>query len=403
MKNGRKWKPNLSEGAMDQLAALLSNAVTQRHAPFLVGMLGNSKGVFWTGSAGARVAGIELNERTVFRIVSMTKGVGATAAAILVERRQLDWETPVEAILPAFGKLQVLDYSKDGQFRLRPPKAKATMRQLATHTSGLVYGFWDRDIAHFLEEAGLPPTVSGLRASLQCPLAFDPGERWQYGSGLDWVGLVVEAIDGRRIDRFCRDEIFDPLQMNDTRFELEEDMTDRLVPTFGRSVDGGFSAAPIDVGPPAQPEFYGMGHALYSTASDYMRFLRMWMNQGQLDGVRVLEQHSVEHLLSNQIGDLRLRPLPTALPLATGDLVVEPGFAVSHSLGFARMEESIPGRRSAGSQFWAGVLNTHFWMDTEKDLVGILMTQLLPFLDPHFMRLLFDFERAAYVSMGPRQ
>src|SRR6266536_2998380 len=274
MKNGRKWKPNLSEGAMNQLPALLSKAVTQRHAPFLVGMLGNSKGVFWTGSAGARVAGIELNERTVFRIVSMTKGVGATAAAILVERRQLDWETPVEAILPAFGKLQVVDYSKDGQCRLRPPKAKATMRQLATHTSGLVYGFWDPDIAHFLEEAGLPPTVSGLRASLQCPLAFDPGERWQYGSGLDWVGLVVEAIDGRRIDRFCRDEIFDPLRMNDTRFELEGDMTDRLVPTCGRSEDGGFSAAPIDVGPPAQPEFYGMGHALYSTASDYVRLLR---------------------------------------------------------------------------------------------------------------------------------
>ncbi len=388
---------------MDQLAALLSKAVTQRHAPFLVGMLGDSKGAFWTGSAGANEAGIELNERTVFRIVSMTKGVGATAAGILVDRGKLDWETPVEAILSEFGKLPVLDCNKDGQVHLRPPKSKATMRQLATHTSGLVYGFWDRDITHFLEESGVPPIVSGLRASLQCPLAFDPGQRWQYGSGIDWLGLVVEAIDGRRIDRFCREEIFNPLRMVDTRFELEGDMGNRLVPMCGRSVDGGFSAVPIDVGPPAQPEFYGMGHALYSTASDYMRFLRMWMNQGQLDGVRVLEQHSVEHLLSNQIGDLRLRPLRTALPLATHDLVVEPGFAVSHSLGFARMEESIPGRRSEGSQFWGGVLNTHFWMDTEKDLVGILMTQLLPFLDPHFMRLLFDFERAAYASTGPRQ
>src|SRR6266496_254493 len=99
--------------AMDQLAALLSKAVTQRHAPFLVGMLGNAKGVFWTGSAGASVAGVELNERTVFRIVSMTKGVGATAAGILVERGKLDWETPVETILPEFGKLRVLDRSKD--------------------------------------------------------------------------------------------------------------------------------------------------------------------------------------------------------------------------------------------------------------------------------------------------
>jgi methyl acetate hydrolase len=381
---------------MQKPALLLAEAVEERRAPFVVGMLGTSTGTCWSGSAGADIAGVDLNERTVFRIVSMTKAIGATAAAILAERGMLNWETPVEAILPEFGAIQVLETDDNGMFRLRPARTKANLRQLATHTSGLVYGFWNADIGQFLHESGLPPVVSGLRASLGCPLAFDPGSRWQYGSGVDWLGLVVEAIDGRRIDRFCREEIFDALHMNDTRFELEGDMIDRLPPAFGRSEDGGFAQAPINVDPPALPEFYGMGHALYSTTADYMRFLRLWLNGGQLEDVRLLKEESVKALLGNQIGDLRLGPLRTAFPLAVHDFAVPVGMVASHSIGFARTEQDVSGMRSKGSQFWGGVLNTHFWLDPDRDLAGILMTQLLPFLDPGFMSLFEDFERSAY-------
>ena len=381
---------------MNQLSVLLSEAVKAKNAPFLVGALGTSKGIHWSGSAGEDIAGVALNEKTVFRIVSMSKAVGATAAVILAERGRLDWDTPVEEILPEFGKLQVLIDAPEGQFNLRSPKTKATLKELATHTSGLVYGFWDSKIARYLESAGLPPVVSGLRASLACPLAFDPGERWQYGSGVDWLGLAVEAIDGRSIDRLCHEEIFTPLRMVDTHFELQDNMSSRLVPAFGRDFDGSFVEAPINVDPPSHPEFYGMGHALYSTAHDYMRFLRMWLNQGQLDGARILKPESIHYALQNHIGNLRLQPLTSALPVAVADLALFPDTAKSHSLCCARTEENIDGMRFAGSQFWGGVLNTHFWFDPTRDLAGILMTQLLPFLDAPFMSVFEAFERLAY-------
>ncbi len=379
---------------MDQLTALLAQAIRNNQAPFVVGAVANSSGLVWTGSAGEEQVGRLLDGNTVFRIVSMSKAVGVTAAAILADRGKLNWETPVEDILPEFGKLGVLvDPSVP---KLRPPKTKATLRHLATHTSGLVYGFWDKNIADYLQATGLPPVVSGLKASLACPLAFDPGDRWQYGPGVDWLGLVIEALDGRSIDLFCSQEIFEPLGMNDTSFELTSKLVDRLVPAFGRSSEGSFTGAPINVDPPPHPEFYGMGHALYSTANDYMRFLRMWLNRGQLEGVRMLSENTVGSFLENHIGPLRLQKLHTALPIAVEDLVMLPNYSKSHSLGFARMEENIPGMRSKGSQFWGGVLNTHFWFDPERDLAAVLMTQLLPFLDPEFMVLLTDFEQAVY-------
>ena len=212
------------------------------------------------------------------------------------------------------------------------------------------------------------------------------------------MGLAIEAIDGRSIDRFCHEEIFTPLGMVNTHFELQDNMIARLAPAFGRSFDGNFVEAPINVDPPSHPEFYGMGHALYSTVHDYMRFLRMWLNQGQLDSVRILKPESVSRALDNHIGHLRLQPMPTALPLAVADLTIFPDTAKSHSLCFARMEEDIPGMRSAGSQFWGGVLNTHFWLDPDRHLAGVLMTQLLPFLDTGFMSVFQAFEKLAYTQ-----
>jgi methyl acetate hydrolase len=227
-----------------------------------------------------------------------------------------------------------------------------------THTSGLVYGFWDEQIAQYLEANGIPPVVSGLRASLGA-LAFDPGDRWQYGSGVDWLGLVVEALDGRSIRQFCHEESFDPLRMPDTRFELDKVLAARHVPAFARSAEGGFVEPQINVDPPAHPEFYGMGHALYSTAADYMRFLRMWLGKGQLDGVQTLKPDSATQYLENHIGELRVLPLRTALPAAVEDLILFPSCPKTHSLGFARTEKDMEGMRAAGSQFWGGVL-THF-------------------------------------------
>ena len=336
---------------------------------------------------------------TVFRIFSMTKAVGSTAAMILMDRGRLGADTPVAQILPAFAELQVLDgFNADGSPRTRAPRTQATVRHLATHTSGLVYEFWNTDVSRYMQATGLKSILSGSSSSLNYPLLFDSGTRWDYGIGIDWLGQVVEKVDGRRIDRFCREEIFEPLAMKDTRFEADPDIQPRLATVRMRGENGHF--ADFELAPPAKPDFYGMGHALYATAPDYMRFLRMYLNKGQLDGRRILSQAGLVSMLENQIGDIPIPLLKTTVPAVTADAEFFPGRKKTHSMAFERIEEDVPGMRSAGSQFWAGVCNTHFWFDPKKDVAGIIMTQTLPFAEPRFMDVYETFERAVYRALA---
>ena len=383
---------------MKELETVLSDAVSAGDVPFVVAMSGNSSGVTWSGAAGERVPGQVATEDTVFRIFSMTKAVGSTAAMILIDRDKLSPDTPVEEILPQFSDIKVLDGFDGDTPRFRAPGAKATVRHLATHTSGFVYEFWNADIAKYLETTGHPTIISGLKESLNYPMVFNPGERWDYGIGIDWLGQVVEAVDGRRIDAFCREEILDPLGMVDTNFEVTESMANRLAVVKARGEDGQFGD--FELAPPPNPEFYGMGYSLYSTAPDYMRFLRMFLNKGQLDGNRILSEAGVETMLANHIGELSVVELKTVAPAVTADAEFFPGLKKTHGLGFVRLEEDVPGMRSAASHCWAGVLNTHFWFDPARDVAGLIMTQSLPFVEPRFMQVYERFERAVYANIN---
>jgi methyl acetate hydrolase len=383
---------------MSELDKVVNEAVAQQDVPFLVAMVGNAAGVTWAGAAGERSPGKPATLDTVFRIFSMTKAVGSTAAMILMDRGKLSPDAVVEGILPEFAELKVLEgFDADGP-KLRAPRTKATVRHLATHTSGLVYEFWNAEVPRYMEATGSPSILSGLAVALKYPLQFDPGERWDYGIGIDWLGRIVEKVDGRSIDRFCRDEIFDPLRMGDTRFEVEPHMAARLAAVKIRGEGGKFGD--FEIAPPSKPEFYGMGHSLYSTAPDYMRFLRMFLNRGALDGARILSEKGLESMLANQIGSVPIPRLKTAVPAITADAEFFPGKRKSHSMAFMRFEEDIPGARKAGSQGWAGVLNTHFWWDPKANLAGLLMTQSLPFVEPRFVSTYDRFEKAAYRSDG---
>lgn len=382
---------------MGDHGAILREAVAANDAPFLVAMSGNSKGITWSGAAGDRAPGAAATEDTVFRIFSMTKAIGSTAAMILIDRGKLSMDTPVATILPEFAQVRLHEgFDADGKPRLRAPSKQATVRHLATHTSGFVYEFWNADMPRYMEAAGHPTILSGLKSSLFYPLLFEPGERWDYGIGIDWLGQVVEAVDGRRIDAFCREEIFGPLGMVDTDFEPTERLTPRLAAVKIRGEDGAF--ADFSLAPPSHPEVYGMGHNLYSTAPDYMRFLRMFLNKGQLDGNRVLSEAGVATMLANQIGDVRVGRLMTVAPALTADAEFYPGVPKTHSFGFVRVEDDVPGRCTAGSQIWAGVLNTHYWFDPARDLAAVIMTQSLPFVEPRFMDVYERYERAVYAG-----
>ena len=379
---------------MSELDTVISNAVSNQDAPFLVAMTGNAAGVTWSCAAGERSPGNAATVDTVFRIFSMTKAIGSTAAMILMDRGKLSPDATVESIVPEFGALKVLEgFGPDGP-KMRAQRVKPTVRHLATHTAGLVYEFWNQDVPRYMELTAHPTILSGLLASMKYPLLFDAGDRWDYGIGIDWLGRVVEKVDGRRIDQFCREEIFDPLRMPDTRFEVEPHMASRLAAASIRGEDGKF--ADFALAPPSNPEFYGMGHALYSTAPDYMRFLRMVLNKGALDGARILSAAGLETMLANQIGSTPITCRKTAAPAITADLEFFPGKRKSHSMAFMRFDEDIPGMRHAGSQGWAGVLNSHYWFDPTADVAGLLMTQSLPFVEPRFVSAYENFERAAY-------
>ncbi len=381
---------------MTDLNNVLSHAVDAEDVPFIVAMTANANGVTFSGAAGDAAPGRAADENTAFRIFSMSKAIGSLAAMILIDRGKLSPDTLVADVLPAWNDIRVLDGFDGDTPILRAPKTQATARHLATHTSGMEYEFWNADIPRYMELTGLQTILSGQKASMMYPLTSDPGSRWGYGPGVDWLCQMVEAIDGRRIDAFCQDEIFDPLGMTSSAFEPDA-LSDRLSVVSARGEDGHF--APFDLAPPSQPEFYGMGHALYSTAPDYLRFLRMVLNGGQLDGNRILSAGAMEMMLSDQMRGLEFRPMHTVVPPVTADVDLFPGQKVTHSMAFLRNEEDVEGKRSAGSLGWAGVCNTHFWIDPARDVAAVLMTQSLPFVEPPMLKTYDAFERGVYAGL----
>lgn len=379
---------------MSDIQKVMDAAVTAQDVPFVVGMVGKTDRITFSGASGNATEARAAAEDTAFRIFSMTKAIGSLAAMILIDRGKLQLDTPVGDVLPAWNDLQVLDGFDGDTPILRAPKTVATARHLATHTSGIEYEFWNADAAKYLEITGNPPILSGLKAGLMQPLMTDPGTRWGYGPSIDWLGQMVEAIDGRRIDAFCQAEIFDPLGMSDTAFEPDT-LLDRLCDVSMRAEDGSFG--PFELAPPPHPEVYGMGHALYSTAPDYMRFLRMVLNRGALDGNRILSENAVETMLADQMRGLTFEKMHTVVPPVTADVELPPGS--THSFAFVRTETDIPGKRSAGTQSWAGVCNTHYWVDPAKDVAAVIMTQSLPFVEPPLLQTYDAYERAVYAGL----
>jgi methyl acetate hydrolase len=373
--------------AVTPLQRLLDGMVARGDLPFAVVMVADADGIH-----AARAGGTAPD--SLFRIFSMTKAVAAVGAAILAERGALDLDAPVTAYLPEFAAVRVLDGWDGDTPRLRAPATPVTVRQLATHTAGFAYSHWNADMRRYRAATGLPAMASGARAALFYPLVSDPGREWHYGIGPDWLGLVIAAAAGKPVEAFFTSEIFAPLGMTDAVFDLDPARAARLVPAFARNGDGGLDT--IAFAPPADPEVRGMGDALYGTPADYLRFLRMLLGKGALDGTRVLAPASVAALLANQTGALAIAPMRSTSARFSADVELFPGIAKSHSLACLRVEADVPGMRRAGAQGWAGILNTHYWVDPAAGIAAVFMTQVLPFMDPRVAAAYAGIERAIY-------
>ncbi|KUH95770.1 serine hydrolase domain-containing protein [Mycobacterium sp. IS-3022] len=349
-------------------------------------------GVLYRGAAG------DAKSDTMFRNASMTKAVATTAALQLVEQGRVQLDATVASIVPEFGELQVLDGFEGNEPVLRPPKSQATVRQLMTHTAGCGYHFLNEKLFKYCTDYGFPHVLTGIKQSISAPLVHDPGTVWEYGVSTDWVGMVVEAVSGQTLGDYLAQHVYGPLGMTDSTFAPSDEQRERLLPTLSRAPDGSLAPTTIDLD--VEQEWDAGGHGSYGTIADYGRFVRAWLNGGELDGVRILKAETVELALRDHLNGV---PLPKKLEPTVPELAnpvelldVPQGWG----LGFHVYLVDLPGMRSAGSADWSGLFNSYYWIDRTAGIGAVIATQLLPFFDGKMVETILGFEAMVYAELG---
>ena len=384
----------------ERLDTLLQQGIERGAAPGVSAIVVNRDGELYRGAAGERQlgSGVAMTDDTVGAIFSMTKAITGAAAMQLVEQGKLDLDAPASDVCPDLGATEVLDgFDGDGQPITRPPATPITLRHLLTHTSGFVYDIWNTEIGKWHAVTGCPTVLSLENASLRTPIAFDPGTRWEYGTGIDWAGQMVETISGTTLGQYFAEHLTGPLGMADTAFAHTPSMLERAASIHARLPDD--SLVPIELDPPANPEFEMGGGGLHGTMGDYGRFIRMILNDGELDGTRVLAPETVADMSANHIGDLRVQPLTSANTELSQDAEFFPGDPKSWGLSFQINEVPAATGRPAGTLMWAGLANSFFWIDRQNGIGGAYLSQILPFADPGTVDLFMEFETAVYESL----
>jgi methyl acetate hydrolase len=379
---------------------LFQDAVDSKAMPGIVAVASTDKGTVYEGAFGKREIGkpAAMTPDTVVWIASMTKAITATAAMQLVEQKKLDLDRPAAEVAPALNDAKVLEgFDAAGKPRLRAPKRPMTLRHLLTHTAGYAYEIWQSGIAKYQEVTGTPGITTCANAALTTPLLFDPGDRWEYGINIDWAGKMVEAVSGKKLDRYFQDHIFGPIGMKDTSFALSPSQRARLATVHQRDERG--VLAPIEFGLPENPEFLMGGGGLYGTAADYLAFTRMILQDGRANGNQVLRPDTVALMAQNHIGSLEVGVMKTAMPPLSRDVELFPGMSKKWGLSFLINTQQAPTGRSAGSLAWAGLANTYFWIDRTRRVSGVFLSQVLPFYDAPAIDLLGKFETEVYRAL----
>ncbi len=333
-------------------------------------------------------AGDPLEPDDIFRIYSMTKPLTSVAVMILVEEGAVALDDPVSKFIPEFAGATVLS---EGGERVEPARPM-TVEHLLTHTSGLTYGFFgDSPVDRIYNQSGFFTQAEGLddfaRRVAALPLLASPGDRWNYSVSTDILGRVVEVASGQPFDAFLQARILDPLEMNDTAFVVPAGKRDRFAVHYARPDDTlQMIDSPVDGQYTQPPRWLSGGGGLTSTASDYIRFAQMLLQDGTLGDVQILAPETVQAMRSNR--------LPEALvPIELGTFL-SPGYGFG--LGFAVVvdADASPEPDNDGVFRWAGAANTYFWIDPAAELIGMVWTQLNPFaaydIEREFQTLVYE-------------
>src|SRR5712675_119154 len=386
-----------SKAQIDQLLRQKSDA---REIPGVVAVAATSTEVTYQGAFGKRDLSKDdvMTADSVFWIASMTKAITAAGAMQLVEQGKLSLEAPIGKVLPDLATPQVLEgFDRKGEPKLRPAKNPITLRHLMTHTAGFCYDLWNGEMVKYLEKTGLPGITSCKNDALKTPIMSDPGTRWEYGTNIDFVGKAIEAVSGKRLDAYLRDHMLAPLGTTDTGFRIGEPQRKRLVGIHARGPDGSLTAIPFEL--EQNPEFHMGGGGLYGTAGEYIRFTQMILNKGRGNGNQVLKPETVEMMGQNHIGDLTIGKMTSAVAFATNDVDLYPDIVKKWGLSFLINTAKTPQGRSPGSLAWAGLANTYFWIDPARDVTGVILMQLLPFVDKKCLEAFAGFESGVYAGL----
>jgi methyl acetate hydrolase len=378
---------------------MLRRATEVGDVPGVVAMAASAQGVIYSGAFGRRWLpdGPPMTIDTIFWIASMTKAITSTAAMQLVEQGKLNLNAPIGGVLPELSEPSVLEgFFADGRPKLRAAQRPITLRHLLTHTSGLGYDIWNADLLRFRQTMGIPELFSCQNAALSLPLVFDPGERWEYGIGIDWTGKAVERVSGKVLQSYFDESLLRPLGMKDTAFKLTAERRMRLARMHARQDNGSLEQMAFEI--PQEPEFQMGGGGLYATAFDYLAFEQMFLDEGRCDGTRVLTPETVKLMGQNHIGGSQVTMLKRSLPFSN-DAEFFPQMVKKWGLAFMLNSESVAGGRSANSLSWAGLGNTYCWIDPTKKVAGVILTQILPFFDSKVVDLFDCFEKAIYAGL----
>jgi CubicO group peptidase (beta-lactamase class C family) len=327
-----------------------------------------------------------MREDTIFRIYSMTKPITSVALMMLYEHGHFQLDDPVHKFIPEWRNLRVYQSGNHPNWITTPCERPMSIRDLFCHMSGLTYGFMERtnvDRAYRRLKIGREAHEGqkDLRQMIEqlaeLPLEFTPGSHWNYSVSTDVLGYLVELISGMPLDEYFRTRIFEPLGMVDTGFSVPSDQIDRFAANYTRRRDKSLRLAddPGDSPYTRPTTFFSGGGGLVATAADYLRFCRMLLGRGELDGVRLLGRKTIDLMTSNHLpGGRDLTELATgAFSETTYEGV---GFGLGFSVQLDCTKSQIVG--TPGEFAWGGMASTAFWIDPREELIVIFMTQLMP-------------------------
>ena len=382
--SARPWR--LEAARQQALDEVLRSAITAGDLSGVVMLVTTKDSIVYQRAFGVLdpVAGRLLAPHAVFNIASMTKPITSVAAMMLVDEGKLGLDDPASRYLPELKGREVLvgiDSAK-GTVATRPASRELTIRDLLRHTSGIAYSFSNNELRAVEQSTKI--------SDRGAPLVHDPGARWTYGMGTAQVGWIVENVSGMSLEEFFTRRIFEPLGMQETGFSMPATRASRLM-TLSRRRGGQLIARPR----PDSISTAGRGDGdLISTAGDYARFMQMVLGDGARRGTRLVSTASMAELTRDQLGSLTVVEQPAAIPGLSAAFPLGAG-RDGFSLGFQVAVNGQDGRPN-GTLSWAGLYNTHFWIDTKTGIGVLFLTQVLPFYDPQVMTVLRAVERALY-------